>query len=114
MFYSLAQLYADLIPGINVLNYITFRAGGAVITALIISFILGPRLIVQLRARQGKGQPIREDGPPSHLLTKVGTPTMGGLLILISVLISTLLWAKLDNVFLWIVLSCGDVAPLDL
>ncbi|MGC6512017.1 MAG: phospho-N-acetylmuramoyl-pentapeptide-transferase [Parvibaculales bacterium] len=104
MFYSLAQLYADLIPGINVLNYITFRAGGAVITALVISFILGPRLIVQLRARQGKGQPIREDGPPSHLLTKVGTPTMGGLLILISVFVSTLLWAKLDNVFLWIVL----------
>ncbi|MGC6471970.1 MAG: phospho-N-acetylmuramoyl-pentapeptide-transferase [Parvibaculales bacterium] len=104
MFYSLAQLYADLIPGINVLNYITFRAGGAVLTALVISFIFGPRLIVQLRARQGKGQPIREDGPPSHLLTKVGTPTMGGLLILISVFLSTLLWAKLDNVFLWIVL----------
>lgn len=104
MFYSLAQLYADIIPGINVLNYITFRAGGAVLTALIISFILGPRLIVQLRARQGKGQPIREDGPASHLLTKVGTPTMGGLLILVSVFVSTLLWAKLDNVFLWVVL----------
>ncbi len=85
MFYYLAQLYGDTISGVNVLNYITFRAGGAVLTALLISFIFGPKLIGQLRARQQKGQPIREDGPPSHLLTKVGTPTMGGLLILISV-----------------------------
>ncbi len=104
MFYSLAQIYADIIPGINVLNYITFRAGGAVLTALLISFVFGPRLIFQLRTRQQKGQPIREDGPPSHLLTKGGTPTMGGLLILISILCATLLWGDLNSVFLWIVL----------
>ncbi len=104
MFYYLAQLYGDTISGVNVLNYITFRAGGAVLTALLISFIFGPKLIGQLRARQQKGQPIREDGPPSHLLTKVGTPTMGGLLILISVGFSTLLWGNLYNPFLWIVL----------
>ena len=78
-----------------------FRAGGAVMTALIISFILA--LGINNCMRQGKGQPIREDGPQSHLVTKVGTPTMGGLLILLAVMASTLLWGDLSNPYLWIV-----------
>ena len=88
-------------PGIfNLIRYISFRAGGATATALIIGLMLGPVFIRWLRAKQGKGQPIRSDGPQSHL-AKRGTPTMGGLLILISVAISVLLWMDLTNVYVW-------------
>jgi phospho-N-acetylmuramoyl-pentapeptide-transferase len=87
----------------NLFNYITFRAGGAFSTALIFGFIFGRPLIDFLRRKQGKGQPIRDDGPQSHL-AKAGTPTMGGLLILSALIVSTLLWARLDNSFVWIVL----------
>ncbi|MCV2893312.1 phospho-N-acetylmuramoyl-pentapeptide-transferase [Lentibacter sp. XHP0401] len=87
----------------NLFRYITFRAGGAFLTALIFGFIFGPPLINVLRRRQGKGQPIRDDGPEGHL-AKAGTPTMGGLLIVGALLTSTLLWARLDNPFIWIVL----------
>lgn len=104
MFYHMVTAWQLEFPGSNLFNYITFRAGAAVMTALIISFVLGPWMIEALRARQGKGQPIREDGPQSHLVTKVGTPTMGGLLILLASIGSTLLWGNLTNVFLWIVL----------
>jgi phospho-N-acetylmuramoyl-pentapeptide-transferase len=104
MLYEFMSHFQDQIPGANLFNYITFRAGGAVMTALLISFILGPWMIDALRARQGKGQPIREDGPASHLITKVGTPTMGGLLILLAALGASLLWGNLENVFLWIVM----------
>ncbi len=104
MFYELAQIFGDSLPGVSVLNYITFRAGGAVVTALLISFLIGPHIIGRLRIRQGNGQPIRKDGPPSHLMTKTGTPTMGGLLILISIGVATLLWADLSNAFVRIVL----------
>ena len=93
-----------LIAEVNVLRYITFRVGGAIMTSLLICFLLGGRVIDYLRVRQGKGQPIREDGPQEHLLTKKGTPTMGGVMILGALLISTLLWARLDNPFIWIVL----------
>jgi len=103
MFYHLTQVLGDL-PGGNLFNYITFRAGGATMTALLLSFILGPWMINALRARQGRGQPIRADGPQSHLTTKVGTPTMGGLLILLASIGSTLLWGNLQNAFLWIAL----------
>src|ERR687890_2188822 len=89
---------------LNVFRYITFRTGGATATALLFVFWFGPSIISLLRVRQGKGQPIREDGPQSHLLTKRGTPTMGGLMILAGVLISTLLWANLENHYVWIVL----------
>jgi phospho-N-acetylmuramoyl-pentapeptide-transferase len=89
---------------LNIFRYITFRTGGATATALLIVFLFGPWMISLLRLRQGKGQPIREDGPQSHLLTKRGTPTMGGLMILAGVLISTLLWANLENHYVWIVL----------
>ncbi|MES1200582.1 MAG: phospho-N-acetylmuramoyl-pentapeptide-transferase [Pseudomonadota bacterium] len=88
----------------NLFNYITFRTGGALVTALIIAFVIGAPLIHWLRKKQGKGQPIREDGPQGHLLTKKGTPTMGGFIILISVGIAVLLWAKLTNVYVWSVL----------
>ncbi|MBE8191455.1 MAG: phospho-N-acetylmuramoyl-pentapeptide-transferase [Alphaproteobacteria bacterium] len=103
---TLLITYFDLnIPGANLFSYITFRAGGAVVTALLLSFIFAPRLIRILRGYQITGQPIREDGPPSHLTTKVGTPTMGGLLILLAVAISALLWGDLANPYLWVVLA---------
>ena len=87
----------------NLFRYITFRAGGAFLTALIFGFVFGPSLIRVLRKRQGKGQPIRDDGPEGHF-EKAGTPTMGGLLIVGALLTSTLLWARLDNPFVWMVL----------
>ncbi|MBA3576119.1 MAG: phospho-N-acetylmuramoyl-pentapeptide-transferase [Sphingomonas sp.] len=88
-------------PGIlNLIRYISFRAGAATATALLIGLLLGPWFISYLRVRQGKGQPIRADGPQTHL-AKRGTPTMGGLLILISVSVSTLLWMDLSNPYVW-------------
>lgn len=87
----------------NLFRYITFRAGGAFLTALIFGFIFGKPLIAVLRKKQGKGQPIRDDGPEGHFV-KAGTPTMGGLLIVGALLTSTLLWARLDNPFVWLVL----------
>ena len=88
----------------NLFNYITVRAGGAFMTALVFGFAFGPRLIDVLRRRQGKGQPIRLDGPQTHV-AKAGTPTMGGLLIIAALTTSTLLWARLDNPLVWIVLG---------
>ncbi len=87
----------------NLFRYITFRAGGAFLTALVFGFIFGLPLINVLRRTQGKGQPIRVDGPEGHFI-KAGTPTMGGLLIVGALLTSTLLWARLDNPFIWMVL----------
>ncbi len=104
MLYYLLVPLSDDIFFFNVFRYLTFRTGGAIMTALIIAFILGPRIINWLKVKQREGQPIREDGPESHLLTKKGTPTMGGLLILISLTLSTLLWADLSNGFVWVVL----------
>jgi len=89
---------------LNVFRYITFRAAGAAATALFFVFFFGPAIISALRIKQGKGQPIREDGPASHLLTKKGTPTMGGLMILSGLLVATLLWGNLKNPYVWIVL----------
>jgi phospho-N-acetylmuramoyl-pentapeptide-transferase len=104
MLYNLLYPFADTFQLFNLFKYLTFRSGGAVLTSLIISFVFGPRLIRWLKKKQGKGQPIREDGPASHLLTKQGTPTMGGVMILLSVTVSTLLWADLRNQYVWIVL----------
>lgn len=87
----------------NLFRYITFRAGGAFLTALVFGFLFGPPLINVLRKRQGKGQPIRDDGPEGHL-SKAGTPTMGGLLIVGALVTATALWARLDNPFVWLVL----------
>jgi phospho-N-acetylmuramoyl-pentapeptide-transferase len=87
----------------NLFRYITFRAGGAFLTALVFGFLFGRPLIAVLRKRQGKGQPIRDDGPEGHF-AKAGTPTMGGLLIVGALCTATLLWARLDNPFVWLVL----------
>ncbi len=89
----------------NLFRYITFRTGGAMVTAMLVVFLLGPWFIDALRVRQGKGQPIREDGPQTHLLTKKGTPTMGGLMILIAVFVATILWTNPYNPYVWIVLA---------
>lgn len=104
MLYHLLVPLSDTLSVFNVFRYITFRAGGAVMTALFLSFWLGPRVIRWLKSKQPGGQPIRLDGPESHLLTKKGTPTMGGVLILLALSLSTLLWADLGNGYTWLVL----------
>src|SRR3954468_19861424 len=111
MFYWLIDL-SNTIPGfgpfralLNVFRYITFRTGGGVATVALFVFLFGPWIIDHLRLRQGKGQPIRTDGPPSHIISKKGTPTMGGLMILSGLLVSTLLWANPTNPYVWIVLG---------
>jgi phospho-N-acetylmuramoyl-pentapeptide-transferase len=108
MFYWLTELpsvFGIPIPGLNVFRYITFRTGGAMATAALFVFLFGPWIIDHLRLRQGKGQPIREDGPQSHLIAKKGTPTMGGLMILSGLVVATLLWGNLRNPYVWIVLA---------
>ena len=102
MFYWLTIL-SDGGDFFNLFRYITFRAGGAFITSLIFGFVFGKPLINLLRRKQGRGQPIRTDGPESHF-SKAGTPTMGGAMILGALLVSTVLWARLDNMFVWVVL----------
>ncbi|MBX9909931.1 MAG: phospho-N-acetylmuramoyl-pentapeptide-transferase [Beijerinckiaceae bacterium] len=95
--------FSGTFPILNVFRYITFRAGGATATALLFVFFFGPAAISWLRLKQGKGQPIRVDGPESHL-AKRGTPTMGGLMILTGLFAATLLWGNLRNPYVWIVL----------
>ncbi|MGX1495900.1 phospho-N-acetylmuramoyl-pentapeptide-transferase [Roseibium aggregatum] len=104
MFYFLG-LFADQISALNVFRYITFRTGGAIMTALFFVFLFGPKIISSLRIRQGHGQPIRADGPESHLLSKKGTPTMGGLMILSGALVAALLWSDLSNPYVWVVIG---------
>jgi len=104
MLYHLLYPLADQFTIFNVFQYLTFRTGGAVMTALFISFVFGPSFIAWLKSKQAEGQPIREDGPEGHILTKKGTPTMGGFLILLSVTLATLLWADLTNQYVWVVL----------
>lgn len=100
----------------NLFNYITFRTGGAVLTALLFSLILGTPFITWLKSRQAEGQPIRDDGPDTHFAKK-GTPTMGGLLILSSFVISTLLWVPVGNPYLWpvlaVIVSFGSIGLAD-
>ena len=103
MFYYLTEFH-DQFPVLNVFQYITFRTGGALITAALCVFWFGPSIIRNLRGRQGKGQPIRADGPASHF-KKAGTPTMGGLMILFGIAVSTLLWANLTSIYVWVVLG---------
>ena len=117
MLYHILFPMADQFTALNVFRYLTFRTGGAIITALIISFLLGPVLIDLLKSRQTRGQPIRSDGPEGHLASKKGTPTMGGLLILIALTFATVLWADLGNVYVWAVLGVtiayGTIGFLD-
>lgn len=94
---------ADDVSIFNVFRYITFRTGGALITSAFIVFMFGPAIINSLRIRQGRGQPIRADGPQTHF-KKAGTPTMGGLMILSGIIVSALLWTDLENKYVWIVL----------
>src|SRR5436190_1788261 len=102
MLLDLAQWLAKDIRLFNVFNYITLRAVLACLTALVISFMVGPAMIRKLAAYK-IGQSVRDDGPQTHLI-KAGTPTMGGALILVSVTVTTLLWADLRNRFVWVVL----------
>lgn len=104
MLYNLLYPLSDEIGVLNLFKYLTFRTGGAVITGLIVALLFGPSMIRWLRRKQKEGQPIRDDGPESHLLTKKGTPTMGGILILLALGVSTLLWADLRNGYVWAVL----------
>ena len=101
----------------NLFRYITFRSGGAMLTSLILALMFGDSFIRWLKSHQAEGQPIRQDGPETHLLTKAGTPTMGGLLILACFIISTLLWVPLSNPYLWPVLliaaSYGAIGAVD-
>jgi phospho-N-acetylmuramoyl-pentapeptide-transferase len=103
MLYWLVDISGS-IPVLNVFRYITFRTGGAVVTGALVVFLFGPWIIDNLRLRQGKGQPIRADGPQTHL-KKGGTPTMGGLMILSGLVVSTVLWANPLNPYVWIVLA---------
>jgi phospho-N-acetylmuramoyl-pentapeptide-transferase len=96
--------YAHILSPLNLFRYITFRTAGATATSMLFVFYFGPVIISSLRLKQGKGQPIREDGPESHLLTKKGTPTMGGLMILSGLVVGVLLWGNLKNPFVWTVL----------
>ena len=102
MLYLLGDLGEEFIF-FNLFRYLTFRTGGAVMTALVISFVLGPVLIEWLKRQQPGGQPIRDDGPEGHL-EKAGTPTMGGFLILLASVGATLLWADLRNGYVWVIL----------
>jgi len=101
MLYHLFLQLSAKISFFNVFRYLTFRTGGAVLTALLVSFLLGGPFIRWLKKKQKEGQPIREDGPESHILNKKGTPTMGGCLILFATFLSTLLWGDLSNHFVW-------------
>jgi phospho-N-acetylmuramoyl-pentapeptide-transferase len=105
MFYNFVYPLADVFSPFNLFRYLTFRSIAAFLTALVLSFIIGGGLIRWLRSKQGQGQPIREDGPASHVVSKKGTPTMGGLLILIALSVATLLWADLSNRYVWCVLG---------
>ncbi|MCC0026948.1 MAG: phospho-N-acetylmuramoyl-pentapeptide-transferase [Zhengella sp.] len=102
MFFQLVD-FSDQISVFNVFRYITFRTGGALVTSALLVFLFGPRIINSLRVRQGKGQPIRADGPQTHF-KKAGTPTMGGLMILFGIIASTMLWANLTSAYVWVVL----------
>ncbi|OUR79202.1 phospho-N-acetylmuramoyl-pentapeptide-transferase [Alphaproteobacteria bacterium 46_93_T64] len=104
MLYNFLFPLADEFAIFNLFRYLTFRTGGALMTALLISFIFGPTIIRWLKSKQHRGQPIRDDGPQSHIIAKQGTPTMGGFLILIALGFGTLLWADLTNRYVWAVL----------
>ena len=103
MLYYLGQELSAEFSALNLFRYITFRTGAALMTSALIVFLFGPSIIASLKTRQGKGQPIRSDGPETHF-AKAGTPTMGGLIILLAVVASSLLWANLSNTYVWVVL----------
>lgn len=101
MLYYLLTSFSTEVPALNAFRYLTTRSGGAILTALLFIFVFGPRIISLLKVKQGKGQPIRTDGPQRHIVEKQGTPTMGGLMILSGVFFATILWADLSNLYVW-------------
>ena len=117
MLYNLLRPLTSHYILFNLIRYITFRSGAACLTALLLSFYLGPKVIAALKSVQRGGQPIRDDGPERHIIEKRGTPTMGGILILLSLAISTLLWADLTNGFVWscllVTLAYGALGATD-
>ena len=112
MLYNFFAQFVDEFTFLNIFRYITFRTGGAMLTALIVSFVCGPYIIRLLKSHQSVGQPIRKDGPVGHTLTKVGTPTMGGFMILLALVVATLLWADLRNGYIWATLGITIVYGL--
>jgi phospho-N-acetylmuramoyl-pentapeptide-transferase len=116
MLFYLTEYLSEFQSGFNVFSYLSMRAILGALTALIISFVIGPRMISRLSLNQPAGQPVRTDGPDTHLL-KVGTPTMGGVMILTAIVISTVLWADLENRYIWVVvfvtLAFGVVGYVD-
>ena len=105
MFYFLYQslnAHDHYVPVLNLLRYLTFRTGLSLFTAQLVVAAMGSRFIAWMRAKQGRGQPIRADGPESHVIEKAGTPTMGGFMILAGLLVGTLLWSDLENVYVWV------------
>lgn len=104
MLYHLLVPLAQEYTVLNLFNYITFRTGGAILTALVMTIIMGPHMINWLASWQNGGQPIRKEGPKSHLKTKKGTPTMGGLMMLCALAITTILWSDLSNTYIWVAL----------
>ena len=107
MFVYFAENYTQYFSFLNIFNYITFRTGAAILTSLFFALIFGEIIIKFLSSLQPIGQPIRKDGPQRHIIEKIGTPTMGGILILASILVSFFLWARLTNIYVWISLfSC--------
>ncbi len=117
MLYEILPRLSDFFTPFNLFRYLTFRSGGALVTALVISFWMGPRIIAWLKSKQAEGQPIRADGPADHLVRKRGTPTMGGFLILLALIVSTVLWADLTNRYVWVVvlvtMACGGIGFID-
>ena len=104
MLYYLLTSLTDDVSAFNVFRYLTTRTGGAILTALFFIFAFGPRIIALLKVKQGRGQPIRSDGPQRHIVEKQGTPTMGGLMILSGTFVATILWADLSNLYVWAVI----------
>ena len=114
MLYSFLTSLIDTFSFLNVFKYITFRIGLSVVTSLIVVFLIGNPLIKYFSKKQITG-PIRQDGPIDHIIKKTGTPTMGGLMILIGIIVSTLMWADLKNIYIWIVLFvCSSLGLLGL
>ena len=105
MFKLIAQYFVEQYSFLNLFNFITFRVGASILTSLFFSLIFGQYIINKISKIQPKGQPIRDDGPAHHIIKKAGTPTMGGVLIILSVIISLALWSDLQNTFIWIGLT---------
>ncbi len=104
MLYTLLEGYFNDASFLNLFRYLSFRSVLAFFTSLLIAFLLSPKIILYLKNKQKEGQPIREDGPKNHLVTKKGTPTMGGLIVLLPLFISTILWTDLTNQYVWVIL----------